>query len=144
MDRSAIRIVFVRNPYVALLSAFLDGPGTNDATQAKKHIVSNHQPRAIGRQLGMGYNSTTQDYQRFLMNLIHLRAKRQKVPNPMLLPQSSMCGIGQGMQYDLALMVEAIDLWYPDLVNLLGLEEAAASGWCNNASQTANALVRYR
>ena len=144
MDPAAVRIVFVRNPYVALLSAFLDVAGIDDATQANKHHISSR-PGAIGRHLGvMGYNSTAQHFQRFLMDLIHLRATKQKVPGPMFVPQSSMCRIGQGMQYELALMVEAIDLWYPDLVNLLGLEEAARSGWCSNASQTANnALVRY-
>mmetsp|Transcript_2255 Transcript_2255/g.2813 ORF Transcript_2255/g.2813 Transcript_2255/m.2813 type:complete len:216 (+) Transcript_2255:431-1078(+) len=44
-------------------------------------------------------------------------------------PQTTHCQIRQGLSYDYHLKVEEINLWYQDLVQLMGLEDIVSYGW---------------
>jgi hypothetical protein len=57
-------------------------------------------------------------------------------------PLSKRCGIHAGLQYDFFLKVEEMDLWYADVVTLMGLAPYAEDGWEQNRGNNVTANVR--
>lgn len=55
--------------------------------------------------------------------------------NGHFLPLSQRCGLPQGLQYDFFLQVEETDLWYMDVLALMGLAPFAADGWAPSGPQ---------
>lgn len=118
---SAIRMMWIRNPYSRILSAFLDKMHEPHGQQAKrwKRIVKYH---------GGPYESTPEGFERFVERLLYMRDNNIEV-NPHFTPMAEHCGIDKGMQYDLYLQVEKINEWYAEVIDLLGLSEFVKSGW---------------
>jgi hypothetical protein len=52
--------------------------------------------------------------------------------------QSDKCFLPQGLRYNYYLKVEHMPVWYPFLINLLGLQKTASSGWTNSNSHNSN------
>ena len=118
-DPSALRFMWVRNPYARLLSGFLDKAVSTRAP----HFI-----RMINNEYGGPYNSTPAEFGRFVERIIAMRA--QNIPiDAHFSPLTEHCGINKGMRYNFYLKVEEADVWYVDLVSFLGLDEAASSGW---------------
>ena len=76
--------------------------------------------------------SSPEDFKVFVSDLynhfLHSEKGMRDV-NHHMRPVSMQCGIPEGVQYNFVLKVEEIDVWYPDLISMLGLEEPASSGW---------------
>ena len=122
-QKSYLRIMMVRNPYTRLLSAFLDKGCTP---------INGYWAR-IQELIGGLYQPTPGDFQRFIIRLLYLKSRhprdRHLGSEPHFTPLTTHCGIDAGVQYDLILKVEEIDLWYPDIVHILGLQDDVGSGW---------------
>ena len=128
-DPSYLRVMMVRNPYSRLLSAFLD----------KACTPINGYWAGIQKLIGGLYQPTPEDFQRFIVRLLYLKSRnprdRHLGSEPHFTPLTTHCGIDAGVQYDLILKVEEIDMWYPDIVHILGLQEHVGSGWDANPRQ---------
>jgi hypothetical protein len=107
--------MWLRNPYSRLLSGFLD-KGVQEFTFV--NMAGYEYP----------FEPTPDGFKLFLESLLDMRRKGLPI-NPHFKPQSELCGIPFGMQYDFYLKVEDIHLWYPDLISLLGLRDTVYSGW---------------
>lgn len=114
-NSSSLRFMWLRNPYSRLLSGFLD-KGVQEFTFV--NMAGYEYP----------FEPTPDGFKLFLESLLDMRRKGLPI-NPHFKPQSELCGIPFGMQYDFYLKVEDIHLWYPDLISLLGLRDTVYSGW---------------
>ena len=53
-------------------------------------------------------------------------------------PQTCLCGLSQGMEYDYLFKLEEQGAWYPGLVKLAGLEHFVREGWAPDAGGSAD------
>jgi hypothetical protein len=113
-DKKRLRFIFVRNPYSRLLSGFLD---------KGVHWVSRMKSDYSGP-----YKATPADFKRFIRVLLARRNRGGRI-DPHFELLSAACGIREGFQYNFYLKVEEMDVWYADFISLLGLGDAAATGW---------------
>lgn len=108
--------MWVRNPYTRLLSGFLEK--LSGGKWHHRNVVAHGGP----------YESTPEGFESFVERLVYMRDHGIAVNNHFA-PLAERCGIDSGMQYDLYLRVEEIDMWYAEVVDFLGLREAVKSGW---------------
>lgn len=127
--------IFVRNPYVRLLSGFLHvvtkvirskrcfvvcGDAfsvcplpDNDSSEVQQQVLGS--PRAFA--------AFVRDLHSFhaagMMGRADIHIK----------PLSLQCGLQHGLRYSFILKLEEEHQWYPELVKFLGMEELVASGW---------------
>jgi len=121
-NKSIPRIMLVRNPYSRLLSGFLDKVNVTNAVQRRLFFK--------------GFKDKSGAYASFVKYVrgVHERdiePTNRKAPflNDHYMLQSDKCFIPGGMRYDYILKVEHTAIWYPFLINLLGLQKVASSGW---------------
>ena len=106
-DSRVARVLFTRNPFDRLLSAFLEkevGDGLFSGSRA---------PETAG-----GFTA-------FAANLSALPVGQLKRVNMHFKPQHLLCGLPQGFRYDYVLPLEEMGSWYAPLAVLLGLDGAA-------------------
>lgn len=125
LDPSSLRFMFVRDPYVRMLSAFLDKICSRDSWKIKADEW-NEYSKWLGN--GVHFSCTPEEFYRYIKALLNLTDAGVDLDSHIAL-QSDLCGKQHGMEYDFYLKVEEEDLWYPELVALTGLEHAARSGW---------------
>jgi hypothetical protein len=111
--------MWVRNPYSRLLSAFLDKGVNTPGEKSWQDKV---------KRLGGPYYDSPQEFHRFLRNIVDVWEEGEALDYHFK-PQSRLCGLPQGVRYDFYLKVEDMAVWFADLVSLLGLEDAVATGW---------------
>jgi hypothetical protein len=73
------------------------------------------------------------DFAAFVNDLHNIVVERfgweGSIINKHFVPMSPKCAINAGLGYDYVLRVERIGIWYPALVNMLGLQDDVKSGW---------------
>lgn len=128
---SAVRIMWARNPFARLLSAFLDKAARPERQPAYKRLVGTKDWawfETLMKEIEGPYDDTPAEFARFVRVLA--RNKREgRFINNHFEPQVERCGLPRGFQYDFVLRVEDTAVWYADVVRLLGLEDDIASGW---------------
>jgi len=125
-DPSRVRLMFVRNPYARLLSGFLD-MAVNPVGMLNPNNTKFPKGRSILSQ-GGPYSNTPAEFARFLGVMLDMEQSGKYI-NGHFTPLSHRCGIKQGLQYDFFLHVEEMDIWYTDVVALMGLGPYVANGW---------------
>lgn len=112
MDPAVPRVVVVRNPYVRLLSGYLDKYLTG-------HVRFDFTPR---KDL---------DFPEFVRRMHErwLRSGTVGTRNIHFLPQSEQCLLRAGYRYDRVLKLEQMACWLRDFARMFGAEHVAASGW---------------
>ena len=123
LNSNATRMVFVRNPYTRLLKGFL-ARAARPPSKLWAKVVRRH---------GGPYRASPQEFTRFIRNLLAMRGNGRRI-NKQFAPVTEQCGIGLGMEYDLHLRLEQMEDWYPDLVQLMGLEDFVRRGWSSAPS----------
>jgi len=126
-DESTFRVVFSRNPFVRLLSSYLN-----------KLVKANDRHR-LRQKLGLDAWSDNLTFADFVSAL---QRWADAVPGGLALSsgidhhfalQSSFCGLANDNQsqlhYDWVLKTEEINSWYPCLVDALNLSAVVDSGW---------------
>jgi hypothetical protein len=120
-DDSIPRIMFVRDPYSRLLSAYLD-------------LIKNHTYNTIYNYLPGSTYDKASGYGGFVEILLGQYMKSFKDAwkniNSHFLPQAHKCYLSNNkFSYDYYLKVEHTDQWFVSLVHVLGLEEEVSTGW---------------
>lgn len=120
-DDSIPRIMFVRDPYSRLLSAYLD-------------LIKNHTYNTIYNYLPGSTYDKASGYGGFVDVLLGQYMKSFKDAwkniNSHFLPQAHKCYLSNNkFSYDYYLKVEHTDQWFESLVRVLGLEEEVSTGW---------------
>lgn len=120
-DDSIPRIMFVRDPYSRLLSAYLD-------------LIKNHTYNTIYNYLPGSTYDKASGYGGFVDILLGQYMKSFKDAwkniNSHFLPQAHKCYLSNNkFSYDYYLKVEHTDQWFVSLVRVLGLEEEVSTGW---------------
>ena len=117
------KIMFVRNPYSRLLSGFVDK-------------VYNVTDASLRQKFFKGFKASNKNFNTFIKYVkgVHERDNHPNNSKPPFLnthyiPQSERCFINVGMRFDYYLKVEQTPIWYPYILNLLGLVGDASSGW---------------
>ena len=117
------KIMFVRNPYSRLLSGFIDK-------------VYNVTDPSLRQKFFKGFKASNKNFNTFIKYVkgVHERDNHPNNSKPPFLnshyiPQSERCFINVGMRYNYYLKVEQTPIWYPYILNLLGLVREASSGW---------------
>jgi hypothetical protein len=118
-DPSALRFMWVRNPYSRLLSGFLD-----KAVNAPEWW----QIRFRIWEFGGPYGDSPDEFLRFVKTMLKMHSEGKHI-DPHFSPQVEHCGLPQGMRYDFYLKVEEMEEWYADLIHILGMEKTVSSGW---------------
>lgn len=121
-NKTIPRIMLVRNPYSRLLSGFLDKVNVTNANQRRMFFK--------GFKDKSGAFATFAKYVRGVHER-DIEPTNRKAPflNDHYMLQSDKCFIPSGIRYDYVLKVEHTAIWYPFLINLLGLQKAASTGW---------------
>lgn len=120
-DDSIPRIMFIRDPYSRLLSAYLD-------------LIKNHSYNSIYNYLPGSTYDKASGYGGFVDILLGQYMKSFKDAwkniNSHFLPQAHKCYLSNNkFSYDYYLKVEHTDQWFESLVRVLGLEEEVSTGW---------------
>jgi len=130
------RIMIVRDPYTRLLSAYLSKVARPNKIYDSKNTFG--MPRESSLLDVVKLTPSPADFGAFVMALsVHVRASGFRGVNKHFQPLHHKCGLMSGMHHDLVLKVEEMDIWYKDLITLMGLEAVASSGW-----QAINSLKR--
>ena len=124
LSRRVPRIRIVRNPYVRLLSAFLDKLA-GDRTGEAAAWTARHRP--VGFTPGGSFGSFVVAMLRLEGRSVRAGCARQGCVDPHFGLQSAVCLLPGGATYDFALRLEEMELWYEPLVRLLGLKRAVQS-----------------
>lgn len=125
-DRDVPLVYISRNPYVRLLSGYIEkhAKGTDGLYWGSKKST---------RKWIASYDSDTfSDFVGKLFVVYGYMDKslsRQLRVNHHFAQQARFCGFDQGLTYDYVLKLERINEWYYDLVEDLGLGDVVQSGW---------------
>eukprot|EP00951_Prasinocladus_malaysianus_P045147 scaffold595565_cov51-Prasinocladus_malaysianus.AAC.1 len=98
------------------------------------HPVGILKPKPSGDQRGTilahggPYKDSPEEFARFIRELLAMQKTNRHI-NGHFVPLFKMCGLKEGFEFDLYLKVEEIDVWYADLIQLLGFQEFVKSGW---------------
>jgi len=121
LDDSIPRIMFIRDPYSRLLSAYLD-------------LIKNHSYNSIYNYLpGTTYDKSS-GFGGFVDILLGQYSKSYKDAwkniNSHFLPQAHKCYLSNNkFSYDYHLKVEHTDQWFESVIRILGLQEEVSTGW---------------
>eukprot|EP00193_Tetraselmis_chui_P012482 CAMPEP_0177784172 /NCGR_PEP_ID=MMETSP0491_2-20121128/19534_1 /TAXON_ID=63592 /ORGANISM="Tetraselmis chuii, Strain PLY429" /LENGTH=280 /DNA_ID=CAMNT_0019304871 /DNA_START=293 /DNA_END=1135 /DNA_ORIENTATION=- len=121
-DPSAPRFMFVRNPYVRLLSGFLDKAL---AEYNKGGVKVKIRSIPFLKALGGPFEDSPSGFLAFTRACLAQHRRGRSVNAHWEAQSRASCGVRQGMQYDFYLKVEDIDIWYIDFMSLTGLQNAA-------------------
>lgn len=117
---SVPRFMIVRNPYVRLLSGYLD------------KVDSELGREKLARNFGIPPPANFESFVRWLHKYMKGRDKGASPANfwvrHIFMPQASHCLLPCGVQYTVV-KVEESNRWYPCFLDAMNLSSAASSGW---------------
>lgn len=109
------RVMFVRNPYVRILSGFLD--------KVLRHLRRN--------KLGIRFDNgcTFPEFVNKVYVYWKMSGRYGTSNNGHFTPMAFHCSLTSGLQYDYVLKLELQHLWFLDFTNYFNLTQFASSGW---------------
>lgn len=119
------RIRLIRNPYARLLSAYLDKLTLNNHSTGFDHWVL-RRVKPPGFRVGDSFN-------RFL-ELVTGAPDVSRLNEHFRL-QHDACVLPNGSSWDYELKVEEMSSWYAPVLQMLGLEDTACTGWTHKLGQ---------
>jgi len=112
-------MMWVRNPYARLLSAFLD------------KVLGKFRDLPITAALGGPFEDSPSEFARFVRGVLDARS-RGVVHEVHWQLQTETCGLSEGVKYHFYLKEEEVNTWYVELMSALwagwGRQARAASG----------------
>eukprot|EP00873_Tetraselmis_striata_P035729 jgi/Tetstr1/455993/TSEL_042771.t1 len=114
-DRATIHMMWVRNPYARLLSAFLD------------KVLGKFRDLPITAALGGPFEDSPSEFARFVRGVLDARS-RGVVQEVHWQLQTETCGLSEGVKYHFYLKEEEVNTWYVELMSLFGLDGDARPG----------------
>lgn len=139
LEPSSLRFMWVRNPYVRVLSGFLDKICSQREWMLRSKMWAEYR---LWLGNGTEFSCTPEDFYRYVNALVAARDAGVEI-NPHLDVQANLCGLLQGVQYDFYLKVEEEDIWYPEFISLAGLEDAARNNWSFETNIRAHTTMKH-
>lgn len=114
-DPATLRIMWVRNPYARLLSAFLD------------KVLGEFRDIDQVQRYGGPFHDSPSEFARFVRAVLDERSQGNVAELHWRL-QTQTCGLQDGVKYHFYLKEEDTNTWYVELMSLFGLNEDVESG----------------
>ena len=118
--------VKVRSPYSRVLSAY------TDKVVFQHHKLKHNSSKKLlprGYEMDSGFGPLIDIIAKLVHENPNGTGSESKGLNSHFSPLNQHCWQQDGVNYDIALKVEHMDLWYEPFIKLLGMEESVTTGW---------------